>query len=72
MVFTVSQHSQVEAKLLEELKSLDLLATPEQPQPRAIQWEDVPRLMYLNAVIKVSCGQSRRVAQHACMLALMC
>ncbi len=49
----MSQHPQVEAKIVEELKSLDLLATPEQPQPRAIQWDDVPKLTYLTAVIKV-------------------
>ncbi|CAL5222409.1 g4768 [Coccomyxa viridis] len=52
VVYTVSQHPQVEAKIVEELKSLDLLATPEQPQPRPIQWDDVPKLTYLTAVIK--------------------
>ena len=53
VVYTVSQHPKVEAKIVEELKSLDLLATPMRPQPRPIQWEDVPKLTYLNAVIKV-------------------
>ena len=53
VVYAVSQHPQVEAKIVEELRSLDLLATPEQPSPRPIQWEDIPRLTYLNAVIKV-------------------
>ncbi|CAL5219591.1 g1454 [Coccomyxa viridis] len=52
VVYAVSQHPQVEAKIVEELRSLDLLATPKQPSPRPIQWEDIPRLTYLNAVIK--------------------
>ena len=53
VVYTVSQHPGVDAKIVEELKSLDLLATAEQPAPRPIQWDDIPRLIYLNAVIKV-------------------
>ena len=60
VVYAVSQHPQVEAKIVEELRSLDLLATPEQPSPRPIQWEDIPRLTYLNAVIKV------RLSLHIC------
>ena len=59
VVYTVSQHPQVEAKIVEELKSLDLLATPKQPQPRPIQWDDVPKLTYLTAVIKVSSQRSQ-------------
>ncbi len=49
----MSQHPEVEAKIVEELQSLDLLATAEQPTPRPIQWDDIPRLTYLSAVIKV-------------------
>ena len=56
VVYSVSQHPEVEAKIVEELKSLDLLATAEQPSPRPIQWDDIPRLIYLNAVIKVCAG----------------
>ena len=54
VVFSVSQHPEVEAKITEELRQHDLLATVEQPNPRAIQWDDIPKLTYLNAVIKVS------------------
>ena len=54
VVFSVSQHPEVEAKIVEELRQHDLLATAEQPNPRAIQWDDIPKLTYLNAVIKVS------------------
>ena len=50
----MSQHPEVEAKIVEELKQHDLLATIEQPNPRAIQWDDIPKLTYLNAVIKVT------------------
>lgn len=52
VVFSVSQHPEVEAKIVEELRQHDLLATAEQPNPRAIQWDDIPKLTYLNAVIK--------------------
>ena len=75
VVYAVSQHPEVEAKIVEELRSLDLLATPEQPTPRPIQWDDIPHLTYLNAVIKVPsiAPQSRQSAlpchlghQHRC------
>ena len=67
VVYMVSQHPEVDAKIVEELKSLDLLASAEQPAPRPIQWDDIPRLIYLNAVVKVlsvppqllSCCQTR-------------
>lgn len=52
MVYSVSQAPKVEAKVAEELRSLDLLATAERPSPRPIQWEDVAKLTYLNSVIK--------------------
>ena len=54
MVYAVSQDPKVEARIVDELRSLDLLATKEQPAPRAIQWDDIPNLKYLNAVIKVA------------------
>lgn len=38
---------------MEELAGLGLLATPDKPVPRAIEWEDIQKLTYLNAVIKV-------------------
>ncbi len=49
----MSQNSKVEAKIVEELKGLDLLATVDKPVPRPIEWDDIPKLTYLNAVIKV-------------------
>jgi hypothetical protein len=53
VVFCVSQAPDVEAKIVEELRSLDLLATHARPAPRAIEWEDTSKLVYLNNVIKV-------------------
>jgi len=56
----------VEAKMVEELRSLNLLATPEQPTPRPIQWDDIPKLTYINVVIKVSFAplQDLKPSQH--------
>ncbi len=53
VVFCVSQAPDVEARIVEELASLDLLATRARPAPRPIQWEDTGKLAYLNNVIKV-------------------
>ena len=53
----MSQNPDVEAKIVEELRSLDLLATPERPVPRAIEWEDLIKLTYLTAVLKASAAK---------------
>lgn len=50
----MSQNPSAEAKIVEELRSLGLLATPEHPTPRPIEWDDIQKLTYLNAVIKAS------------------
>lgn len=49
----MSQHPEIEAKLAAELAQHGLLATPERPMPRAVEWGDIPKLTYLQAVIKV-------------------
>ena len=54
VLFAVSQHPEVEAGILKELRALNLLATPQNPIPQPIQWDDVPKLVYLTATIKVS------------------
>jgi hypothetical protein len=51
----VSQNPQIEAKIVQELGSLGLLATKSNPKPRELQYEDLSKLTYLNMVIKV-CG----------------
>lgn len=52
--YTISQHPRVEAKVVEELERLELLVTPERPQPRPLEYADLARLTYLNCVIRVS------------------
>lgn len=49
----MSQHPEIEAKIVDELDGLGLLATSDKPQPRALQYEDLSKLTYLNLVIKV-------------------
>ncbi|EIE19314.1 cytochrome P450 [Coccomyxa subellipsoidea C-169] len=51
-LYCVSQHPEVEAKIVEELGNQGLLATADAPQPRPLQYEDLSRLTYLNLVIK--------------------
>jgi len=65
-LYAISQDADVEAKVVEELRSLGLLATPEQPEPRLVEWEDLPKLTYLNAVIKVE-PLSRQIWWPRCM-----
>lgn len=43
---------QVEAKIAEELWQQGLLATPEEPHPRAPDYADLGKLTYLSCVIK--------------------
>ena len=52
--YLISQHPEVEQKILAELAKLQLLKTPESPQPREMVYADLSKLTYLNAVIKVS------------------
>jgi hypothetical protein len=52
-VYLLSQHPEVEAKVAAELAQHGLLATPAIPNPRPVQWDDLAKLTYLNAVIKV-------------------
>ena len=49
----VSQHPRVEDRLVRELDDLELLATPERPQPRPLTPSDLGKLPYLSCVIKV-------------------
>ena len=51
-LYLVSQHPRVEAKVVEELARHGLLATPQKPQPRLPQYEDLAKLSYLRCVIE--------------------
>ena len=59
----MSQNPSIEAKIVEELASLGLLAKPGSPQPRALQYDDLSKLTYLNMVIKASMLSGHRAAR---------
>ncbi|BDA44787.1 probable 1,25-dihydroxyvitamin D(3) 24-hydroxylase, mitochondrial [Coccomyxa sp. Obi] len=50
----ISQHPEVEAKVLKELEELQLLASPECPAPRQLEYTDLSKLTYLTCCIKES------------------
>ena len=52
--YMVSQHPEVEQKLMAELDSLQLSITPQRRHPRKMTYADLNRLTYLQAVIKVA------------------
>jgi hypothetical protein len=52
--YLISQHPDVEQKILAELDALELTITSERPQPRNLTYADLNKLPYLQAVIKVT------------------
>lgn len=66
--FLISQNPEVEARIVEELRSHGLLATPERPQPRALEHADLSKLTYLSCAVKVRClhwpGTSARMSLY--------
>lgn len=46
----VAAYPEVQARLVEELRSAGLLATPENPTPRRPEYSDLGTLRYLDAV----------------------
>ena len=51
--YAISQHPEVEARIVAELQSLDLAPTAERQLPRELTYADTCNLPYLQAVIKV-------------------
>jgi hypothetical protein len=51
--YLISQHPEVEAKIMQELDSVGLLVTEERPTPRDLEYADIGKLPYLAAVMKV-------------------
>ena len=51
--FEISQHPEVEAKIVAELDKAGLLCTAEHPQPRTMTFTDISALPYLSGTIKV-------------------
>lgn len=65
--YLLAQHPEVEAKVLAELDAADLLVTPQRPNPRPLEYNDLHKLTYLNAVIKVTKEERvHRPFQSAC------
>jgi hypothetical protein len=50
--FMITQHPEVEKNVLAELDSLGLLVTPERPNPRPLEYDDLTKLTYTNNCIK--------------------
>ncbi len=51
--YLISQHPQVEGRICEELHGLGLLAQSGSAAPRAVEYEDLGKIPYLSACIKV-------------------
>lgn len=52
--YLISQHPEVEARIMEELDGLGLLVTEERPSPRELEYADISKLTYLAAVMKAT------------------
>jgi hypothetical protein len=57
----ISQRPNVEAKIVAELGEAGLLATPENPTPRAFELKDMQDLPYLLCVCKVRLLHPKKV-----------
>ncbi len=53
--YALSQHPEVEARVVQELDALGLLVTPDRHHTRKPEYADIARLTYLKCVIKVRC-----------------
>ena len=52
--YMIATHAEVERRVADELEALGLLATPANPHPRQLEYDDVSKLVYLNNCIKAS------------------
>lgn len=50
----VAGHPEVQARVAAELESLGLLATPGNPTPRRLEYADLTKLPYMDAVLRES------------------
>lgn len=51
-LYLLSQHPEAEQKALDELKAAGLAPTPENPTPRALEYADLGKLVYCQAIVK--------------------
>ena len=63
--FAISQHPEVEEKVVAELAEHSLLATEDNPNPRTLAYPDLGKLVYLQAVIKVCSSTCRGTPQFS-------
>ncbi|DBA86903.1 hypothetical protein WJX79_003539 [Trebouxia sp. C0005] len=54
LLYLLSQHPEVEAKICQELDQHGLLVTPDRPNPRQVTYDDLAKLTYLDMAIKES------------------
>ncbi|EIE21561.1 cytochrome P450 [Coccomyxa subellipsoidea C-169] len=75
-LYALSQHPEVEARVVQQLDALGLLVTPDRHHPRKPEYADIARLTYLKCVIKevlrmyppVGIGQIRVSHSHDLVL----
>ncbi|KAK9861611.1 hypothetical protein WJX84_001499 [Apatococcus fuscideae] len=53
-LYSIATHLKVQQKVAAELQQHNLLASPAEPKPRALEWDDLGKLEYLRNVIKES------------------
>ena len=51
-LYLLSQHPEAERKALDELRAAGLAPTPENPTPRALEYADLGKLVYCQAIVK--------------------
>lgn len=66
LLYLLSQHPEVEAKICQELDQHGLLVTPDRPNPRQVTYDDLAKLTYLDMAIKV-CLPLKADLQAACL-----
>lgn len=63
--YLISQHPEVEEQVVAELDKAGLLASKERPHPRPLEFEDLSRLPYLNACLKVCSALLHRLRHYS-------
>ncbi len=66
LLYLVSQHPEVEAKICQELDQHELLVTADRPNPRKVTYDDLGKLTYLDMAIKVCACPCERIMATAC------
>lgn len=70
LLYLLSQHPEVEAKICQELDQHGLLRTAGRPNPRKVTYEDLSKLSYLDMAIKVGCDGDSVLVQSVAEICL--